>query len=366
MNPAGAHAPDTRIRVMVVDDSAIVRGLVVRMLESEPGIVVTATCSNGEMAVREIGRRPCDVVVLDIEMPVLDGLATLPKLLAAAPGVRILMASTLTQRNAEISLEALARGASDYIPKPTTGQLGGSAQFRQVLLEKVLALGRRKPATPAPYRAKGAEPAKATGWTLLPAAAPRRPQIVAIGSSTGGPQALMSLLAGLPPGVDAPIVIAQHMPPTFTTILAQHLSRVGPRPGAEATDGETVLPGRVYLAPGDFHMELDRCGSTLKVRLTREPPENFCRPSVNPLFRSVARLFGGRAAGVMLTGMGSDGLDGARDLVRAGGSLVAQDEASSVVWGMPGAVAQAGLCHAVLPLAGIAPYLAGLFEKARP
>ena len=355
MQPAKHIDTAAPVRLMIVDDSAIVRGFTARIFEAEPGVEIVATASNGEMAVREIARKPCDVVILDIEMPVMDGLTALPKLLAAAPGVRVLMSSTLTQRNAEISLEALSLGAADYVPKPSTSQIGGNAEFKRVIAEKVKALGRRRSATPRPVVALY-KPAQA-----LRPGSQRKPHIIVIGSSTGGPQALLALIKALPRGVDAPIVIAQHMPRTFTTILAEHLGRASHRPGCEAADGEAILPGRVYLAPGGFHLELVRHGITLAAKLTLEPPENFCRPSVNPLFRSAARLFGDQTAAVMLTGMGSDGLDGARDIARAGGALVAQDEASSVVWGMPGAVANAGLCTAILPLPAIAAHVTGLF-----
>ncbi len=360
-----APATDVRrpaIRVMVVDDSAVVRGFIVRILERDPAIEIAATCSNGQMAVLQIARHKPDVVILDIEMPVMDGLTALPKLRAADPGARVVIASTLSRKNAEISLEALALGAADYIAKPTTGKLNASDDFGRELLAKISALGPRSSAAPARTPTGVASP-KPQAFKLRGPSG-RDPKILAIGSSTGGPQALLALLKALPAKVDAPIVIAQHMPATFTTVLAQHLARASGRPCAEAVHGEPVLPGRIYLAPGDFHFEIERHGAQLTARLTKVPPENFCRPSVNPLFRSVARAFGAQSAAVMLTGMGSDGLDGAREIASAGGTIFAQDEASSVVWGMPGAVAQAGLCTAVLPLAAIAPRLDALFSEA--
>ncbi len=344
---------------MVVDDSAVVRGFIVRILESDPGIELVATSSNGQTAIHQVARSKPDVVILDIEMPVMDGLTALPKLLAADPHCRIIMASTLTQKNAEISLEALARGAADYIPKPTAGQLNGNDAFRRDLLAKIAALGHRDHAPSAAATSRKSAP------TPLRVVTVREPKILAIGSSTGGPQALLSLLKALPADFTAPVVIAQHMPATFTTVLAQHLERASGRPAREAVHGAAILPGTITLAPGDFHFEVLRDGSALKAQLHKAAPQNFCRPSVNPLFRSVARAFGPQAVAVMLTGMGSDGLDGAREVVGAGGGLIAQDEASSVVWGMPGAVANAGLCSAVLPLASIAPHLASLFAGSR-
>jgi two-component system chemotaxis response regulator CheB len=339
---------------MVVDDSAVVRGFIVRMLESDPAFEIVATCSNGQTAVLQVARLKPDVVILDIEMPVMDGLTALPRLIAADPGARILMASTLTQKNAEIGLEALSRGATDYLPKPSTHQLGGADGFRRELIAKVKGLSRR-----------ALRPAAGTPPIKVKASGLREPKIIAIGSSTGGPQALLTLLKALPREIDAPILIAQHMPATFTTVLAEHLGRASGRPSAEATDGEPILPGRIYLAPGDFHFEIARDGTRTIAKLHQQPPENFCRPSVNPLFRSVARVHGAQTVAVMLTGMGADGLDGTREIASAGGAVIAQDEATSVVWGMPGAVANAGLCSAVLALPAIAPHLARLFAQVR-
>ena len=358
--------PQRRIRVMVVDDSAVVRGFIVRILNSDPSLEIVATCSNGETAIMQIARHKPDVVILDIEMPVMDGLTALPKLLAADPGARVIMASTLTQKNAEISLEALARGATDYIPKPSSGALNGNENFRRELLARIGGLGRRSE-TQQRGRVASSTMASRVGFppSRLRAAAMREPRILAVGSSTGGPQALITLLGALPKSLDVPIVITQHMPATFTTVLAQHLGRATGRPSAEAVHGEPILAGRIYLAPGDFHFEITRDGTSLLASLNKAPQENFCRPSVNPLFRSVARIYGGQAVAVMLTGMGSDGLDGARELARAGAAVVAQDEATSVVWGMPGAIANAGLCTAVLPLTGIAPHLGTLFTGVR-
>jgi len=376
MTFAGAapqEEPALKIRTMVVDDSAVVRGFITRTLESDPRIEVVASCGNGQIAVQQAARQKLDIIILDIEMPVMDGLVALPLLRAARPGAKIIMSSTLTQRNAEISIEALTRGATDYIPKPTTGRIGQAHDFHRDLLDKVLGLGLRtghnlgqhlaplEKSRPAPFLpvGKGASPIK------LRSCHPVRPKVLAIGSSTGGPQALLSLLGELPPEIGIPILITQHMPATFTSVLAQHIGRVASRPCAEATNGEAIVAGRIYIAPGDYHLELAGSGETPTARLTQGPPENYCRPSVNPLFRSVARLFGSRALGVVLTGMGSDGLAGAEILSGAGAQLIAQDERSSVVWGMPGAVAMAGLCTAVLPLGEIARQIVSLFHEAR-
>lgn len=367
--PAAPPGPEP-IRVLVVDDSAVVRGLTARILESEPGIKVVGTCGNGQIAVQQIARRDADVVLLDIEMPVMDGITALPLLLQAAPGVRVIVASTLSQRNAEISLQALAKGATDYIPKPSTSGLGGSDAYRRELLRKVRALGRRKiPTTsPTPHLAKAdtagiqssRAPSPAGRRIALRPPMQAAPHAIAIGSSTGGPQALMSLLGALEPSVTLPILVAQHMPAAFTPILAQHIAKASGRPCGEAEDGMPVQDGHIYLTPGDFHMEVERTKTGVVTRLTKAPAENFCRPSVNPLLRSAARVFGTHTLAVMLTGMGSDGLQGADTLIGAGGAMIAQDEATSVVWGMPGAVATAGLCSAVLPLGRIATEIARL------
>jgi two-component system chemotaxis response regulator CheB len=356
-----AAPPAAPIRVMVVDDSAIVRGLITRTLKSEPRIEVTASCSNGAMAVTQAAKRPLDVIILDIEMPVMDGLTALPKLLEVNPQARIVMASTLTQRNAGISLKALSLGATDYIAKPTTDRLNANEDFHRELINKVIALGQcRMPAqrSDAPSRQQ-----EKTQIPHLRGGVVRRPRIIAIGSSTGGPQALLALLGALPAKVDCPIVIAQHMPATFTTVLAQHIGRASGRPSAEAAHGMEIRPGHIYLAPGDFHFQVTREGTVCVARLSQTAPENFCRPSVDPLFRSVAQHFGPDGCAVMLTGMGSDGCAGARIMAAGGAPIIAQDEATSVVWGMPGAVAQAGICSAILPLPQIAGHLSALFER---
>jgi two-component system, chemotaxis family, protein-glutamate methylesterase/glutaminase len=362
--PAPAGASRKPVRVCVVDDSAVVRGFIVRILESEPGIDIVATCSNGQAAVMQAGRCMADVIVLDIEMPIMDGLAALPKILAADPGVQVLMASTLTQRNADVTLKALARGAADYIPKPAANRLGANEEFRRQLIEKVCALGARRSKLAEPRSREATPPPFGTPAEIkLRTVATVVPELLVIGSSTGGPQALTALLRALPPSVDAPILIAQHMPPTFTGILAQHLTQACGRACSEAKEGEPLRRSTVLIAPGDFHLEVGYQGPRAVAHLTKAAPENFCRPSLNPLLRSAVRAFGAQAAAVVLTGMGSDGFDGARDVAAAGGALVAQDEATSVVWGMPGAVAKAGLCSAVLPLSQIAQHLARLFAE---
>ncbi len=365
-----ANAP---YRVMIVDDSAVIRGLLTRSLESDPAVRVVATVGNGLVAIQTLARTEVDVIVLDIEMPVMDGLTALPKLIAAEPDVKVIVASTLTQKNAQVSLKCLSAGAHDYIAKPTTTTaLNAAVDFKRELLEKVKALAsvrtqRRvktgavtvKRTDLAPVRVRPVE----SKPIVLRSPGRVQPEVLAIGSSTGGPQALFSFFQGLPAAIKQPILITQHMPPTFTTILAEHLARVSGRESAEAVDGEAIRPKRIYLAPGDFHMTVETKGTDKVIRLNKGAPENFCRPSVDPMLRSLVAAYGARLAVVILTGMGQDGLKGARVVVEAGGSVIAQDEASSVVWGMPGAVATAGLCSAVLPLGELPSHVARLLER---
>lgn len=366
---------------MVADDSAVVRGLIIGMLGTDPQIEVVASVPNGAVAVDRVARsRDIEVVVLDIEMPVMDGLTALGKLLAIDTTLQVVMASTLTQHNAEVSMRALELGAADYIPKPSSRQLGGSADFRRDLLSKIkeLAAARRrrggtaKPEvaagrTPAQSRAAGASPAAAVAPAITLRPNPgTRPDIIAIGSSTGGPQALTTVLKELfVQAVPQPVIVTQHMPPTFTTILAEHLQRASGGRCAEAVNGESLLGGRIYVAPGDYHLLVEQTPTGPQLRLSRDPPQNFCRPSVDPMLRSVAQCYGRRGLAVILTGMGSDGLGGCRELTEAGGSVIAQDQPSSVVWGMPGAVASAGLCCAVEPLSRIAACVAALAKGGR-
>lgn len=365
-------------RVMVVDDSAVIRGLLTRILESDPSIDVVTTAANGEQALRLMPQFDLEVIVLDIEMPVMDGLQALPKMLAINPAVKVIMASTLTQRNAQISFKALAAGASDYIPKPMASrELSTGFDFQRDLRAKVQALGAAfragtsssaarpaRSATAAPVAAPAAPGKAAAGPIVLRKLPGKVAEIIAIGSSTGGPQALLALLEKLPESIQVPIVITQHMPPMFTKILAEHIARASGRPCAEAKDGEPILPRHIYLAPGDWHLVV-ASGQTGKVfRLNQGPPVNFCRPAVDPLFESVAEAYDGRVLAVVLTGMGQDGLNGGRAVIEKGGVVVAQDEASSVVWGMPGAVATAGICHAVLPLSDLPQYIQKYPTKA--
>lgn len=366
-------------RVMLVDDSAVIRGLFTRSLESDPEVQVVASVGDGQMAVQALAKDKgkIEVIVLDIEMPRMDGLTALPELLKIDPDVPVVMASTLTARNADISLKAMSLGAKDYIPKPSSmRELSAADAFKRELLEKVKSLAtarRRKIGTASPARprfsadrtagaprppvAPASPAAKQSAAISLRPAGRRPPQVLCIGSSTGGPQALFKVLGALPKTLRMPILLTQHMPATFTSILADHITRSTGWECVEATDGMPVQSGRVHLAPGDYHMLAERAGTGTVLRLKKDPPENFCRPAVDPMLRSVIATWGGQALAVILTGMGHDGQKGSQALVEAGGTVIAQDEASSVVWGMPGAVARAGLCTAVLPLDQIAPWI---------
>jgi len=371
-NPAaiGADAADQRYRVMLVDDSAVIRGLLTRALENDEQVRVVCSAANGSMALRALERNDVEVVVLDIEMPEMDGLTALPRMLKVDPALKVIMASTLTRRNAEVSMRALDLGASDYLAKPTsTTELNSATDFKRQLIEKVKALGatrRKQTGSAAPRRVVAqvapkpppARPAGGTPFTLRqsPPVIPM-PDVIAIGSSTGGPQALMKVLGDLKGALGQPILITQHMPATFTTILAEHISRASGIKCAEAVDGEPIAGGRIYLAPGDFHMVVEGTSPKRVIRLNQAAPESFCRPAVDPMLRSVVQSYGPRVLAVILTGMGADGRAGCTEVVKVGGTVVAQDEASSVVWGMPGAVATAGLCTAVMPVGDIGAYL---------
>ncbi len=385
---ADAAVPVTDpIRVMVVDDSVVVRGLVSRWVDSDPELAVVATHRNGKLAVDDILRSDPDVVILDIEMPVMDGLAALPLMLEHKPDLVVVMASTLTRRNAKISLQALSAGAADYVPKPESNSgVTTSTDFRRELIEKVRHLGdrarhRKKRGLtpiarvanhrPAKLRDKADAPAKPVAGSghgdikLRPFSA-IAPRVLTIGSSTGGPQALAALFTEIGPAIDqVPVFVIQHMPASFTAILAEHISRTSGRPAAEGQDGEVIGPGRIYVAPGGRHMTLKKSGVGHVIRLNDDPPINFCKPAVDPMFEAVAEIYGSAALALVLTGMGHDGAGGTRRIAHAGGSVIAQDEASSVVWGMPGAAAQTGLCSAVLPLTDIGPKIVRLLKGRR-
>src|ERR1700733_7880216 len=376
---------DKPIRVMVVDDAVVVRGLLARWVDAEPDMQIIASLRTGREAVARIEQSDADVVVLDIDMPELDGISALPLLLQKKRDLVVIMVSTLTRRSAEISLRALALGAADYIPKPETARdATTSTSFRRELIEKIRTLGRGRLSprlyVPAPTTRVAPPPGKGLAIPLtrkighaaeiaplqLRPFSAATPRALLIGSSTGGPQALARLIEKLPAAIDrAPLLITQHMPPTFTTVLAEHLSRIGGRGAHEAENGEPVLAGGIYVAPGGRHMRVVRGPAGIRIELGGDAPINFCKPALDPLFASPVPVWGAATRAVVLTGMGADGTRGAADIVATGGSVIAQDEATSVVWGMPRSVAQAGLCSAVLPLDQIAPRIIRLFSGDR-
>ena len=358
MNATTLLAQPPPTRVLICDDSAVVREALARLLESDPQVQVVARAGNGQAALDAIVRQRVDVVLLDIEMPVMDGMTALPLLLCASPGVRVIMASTLTQKGADVALRALRNGAVDYVPKPSIRDMEGDG-FQRELLAKVKGHACiQRAVTPVP----GALLAGTV--SLRPAGRPAR--LLAVASSTGGPRALFDLVHGLSARgtLPVPVVVVQHMPPTFIPILAEHLSRAGNLPCAEAQDGEVLQPGRIHLAPGDRHLLVLCTATGLQARLWDGPPESFCRPAADPMLRSAAEACDGRVLAVVLTGMGQDGLAGTRAVIEAGGTALAQDKASSVVWGMPGSVAKAGLCHAVLPVPCLAARALDLLQGA--
>jgi two-component system chemotaxis response regulator CheB len=390
------------ITVLVVDDSVVVRRLIVDALGGAENIEVVGTASNGLLAQAKIDQLKPDVITMDIEMPQMDGIEAVRELRKRHKQIPVIMFSTLSAAGASATLEALAAGATDYVTKPSNvGSVNESiAAVRGELVPKIHALGgkRRAAGAPAgpPGRPGAAAPTRPGPGTAPPRAglppagrpgrpgaappaappgAPARPakrgtpggkvDILAIGSSTGGPDALTKVLTGLPSDLPVPIVITQHMPPVFTKMFAERLDRSTPLRVVEATDGMELQPGWAYIAPGESHLVLHRRGTATLTQLSSAPPENSCRPAVDVMFRSVAALYGASAYATVLTGMGHDGRGGAKVLRDAGAEILAQDEATSVVWGMPGAVVGAGLADEILPLDRIAAQLINRVKTGR-
>jgi two-component system chemotaxis response regulator CheB len=333
------------IRVLIVDDSVVVRKLLCEILSGDPQLEVVATAGDGRIALAKIAQLHPDLVTLDIEMPVMNGLEALAEIRKLYPKLPVVMFSTLTERGAAATLDALTLGASDYVTKPihTSGVDAAIAAIQAELLPKIKALcsgGARKPVLVSPVRPS------------VPARKPahRRIEVVAIGTSTGGPNALAAVLPNIPKDFPVPIVLVQHMPPLFTRLLAERLSAHCQVPVREAIPGTVLCPGQVWIAPGDFHMTVKKSGVSSRLELNQDPPQNSCRPAVDVLFHSVAEVFGAGTLAVVMTGMGSDGVIGARYIRERGGEIIIQDEASSVVWGMPGIIHSSGLADAVYPL----------------
>jgi two-component system chemotaxis response regulator CheB len=371
-----------KIRVLVVDDSVVIRKLVTDALSADPDIEIVGTAGNGRVGLTKIAQLNPDLVTLDIEMPEMDGLEALAALRKTHPKLPVIMFSTLTQRGAAATLDALALGASDYVAKPANvGSVTvGIQRVQEDLIPKIKAFCRRAPSVtslPAPPRLLNAGIAKRqhpTPNTQHPTprsphaaigGAAQRIDVVAIGVSTGGPNALASLFPQWLASFPVPIVLVQHMPPTFTRLLAERLAAQSALRINEGKSGEILAPGQAWIAPGDFHMTVERDAVSVRLGMNQGPPENSCRPAVDVLFRSVARVFGPHVLGVVLTGMGQDGLHGCEAIKAAGGHVFIQDEASSVVWGMPGTVAKAGLADKILPLEQLGAEILRRVEEGR-
>lgn len=357
-----------KTRVLIVDDSAVVRGLLSRALQSDPQIEIAATAMHGQAALTHLRKMPIDVVVMDVEMPVMDGLTALGVMLKEFPKLPVVMASSLTQAGAETTVKALALGAAGCIAKPATSSASESISLLvNELVPMLKALGRKSPEGSSPVTPTGtvrsavgtpnASMSRAAASTPVRSLKEFTPHIVVIGTSTGGPRALTEVLTQLDRRFTLPILIVQHMPPLFTPLLARRLELDCGRPCAEGVNGGAIERGHIYIAPGDYHMEITRKGDRMVTVLHQHEQEHYCRPSVNPLFRTAAQWYGSSVLAVMMTGMGDDGIEGTRDIVARNGYVIAQDQASSVVWGMPGAVVREGLAHQVLPLDLIAPTL---------
>lgn len=345
-----------KIRVLVVDDAVVMRKVISDVIARDATMEVAGVAANGRIALQKIIQVNPDVVTLDVEMPELDGVAMVREIRKTHPHLPVIMFSTLTQRGAETTLDALTAGATDYVTKPANvGSIGESiSRLEAELIPRIKAHCRRPLLGQLPTAARPVVPA-VRRVTLAPAttAGPQTVELLCIGCSTGGPNALAEVFSKLAKPLPVPVVIVQHMPPVFTKILAERLGKVSGFPSHEATHGQVIEPGQIYLAPGGLHLELAREGTKLVARVHDGPPENSCRPAVDVLFRSAASLVGPGVLSVILTGMGQDGLRGAEAIRTQGGRVLAQDEASSVVWGMPGAVSNAGLAEAILPLGEI-------------
>ncbi|MDE3200142.1 MAG: chemotaxis response regulator protein-glutamate methylesterase [Acidobacteriota bacterium] len=355
--------PNHSVRILIVDDSAVTRSLLRAVVASDAALEVVGVAGDGQTALARMESLKPDIVLLDVEMPVMDGLSTLKQLRARGHRMPVIMCSSLTQRGGRVTIEALSCGASDYVAKPS-GQSGPAAALKvlsQELLPKIHALARTvmvpQSIAPPPTRQSAILPPVAVLATAPPPPVKGTPSIVVIGVSTGDPAALDEVLPAIPANFPLPIVIVQHMPEMFTQLLAEHLNNRCALHVCEAAEGVSLVHGSAYIARGNWHLEIapDRHSRMPKAHLTQAAPENHCRPAADVLFRTAVHAFGAEVLAVVLTGMGSDGLEGSRLIRASGGNVIVQDRPTSAVWGMPGAVANAGLATSVLPLPEIAP-----------
>lgn len=359
------------VKVLLIDDSSLIRRLLGRVLNQDPLIEIVGEAENGEVGVEMARDLQPQVIILDIEMPVMNGMEALPLLKKVAPRARIIMFSTLTESGARATLEALNAGADDYVTKPSnTGSFAETAgQINKQLAPMIKALSAssiRYPSLPPQAVAKKAEAKpKTVDHSWLTVTSDGAPEIVVVGVSTGGPQALQTFVPALPADLRTPVLIVQHMPAMFTRLLAERLDALSPLKVGEAKNGQVIKAGEVWFAPGGEHMYVSRQGDDLVLTTDTAPPVNECRPAVDPLFESAVQCFGSRVLGVVLTGMGNDGLAGAAAIKQVDGLVIAQDQDTSVVWGMPGVVAKADLADQVLPLAEIAPTVVSILSSAR-
>lgn len=340
--PSGPGAASGRpIRLMLVDDSMVARAVLTRMIEADGGFEIVAVAGTAEHALDALKHVDVDVIILDLEMPGEGGLKSIPKIIDAANGAQVMIVSSLADEGAEATVAALALGAADTLPKPGTGRFNG--RFSEVLIERLKALG-------VSHEQHVRRPQHSMGVTYsLRCPVDAKLDLLAIGASTGGIHALATFFAALPERIGAPILVTQHLPPAFMPVFARQLATAAKREAVVAEDGMLLVPDRIVIAPGEKHVTVERHGGRLVARLSSIKVSSGCLPSVDPMLASAAEVLGAGALGVILTGMGKDGLEGARRLIEAGGAVMAQNEATSAVWGMPRAVVEAGLSCAVLP-----------------
>ncbi len=352
----------SKIRVLVVDDSPVIRRLITEALKGDKDLQVVGTASNGKEALDRARVLRPDVITLDVEMPVMDGLTALKELRRIYPKAKVIMFSSLTEKGAEATIKALSLGAADFVTKPSSRSLAESIKrIKEELIPKIKSIvpaENTRIVPPRPRVLSSPRPPLRKPPRLI-----GRREVVAIGVSTGGPRALSEILPQLPVGFPVPILIVQHMPPIFTAQLAQRLDQLCKLNVVEAKENMPVVAGKIFIAPGDHHMEVREVGGVRSIRIHKGPPENSCRPAVDVLFRSVAKVYGGRSVAVILTGMGQDGLKGAQLLKEKKALIIAQDEATCVVYGMPRAVVEAGLADMVLPLNEIPKILQQIFVQ---